>query len=202
MAEDFPRLVLAACHDLRSPLSTAHGFARTLERIGELDERQRRYVELVVASTQDLDRLIGALGALARIEAGELRVAEEPYELAVVVRAAAEAASAALGEEREVDAAGGEGVRGLGDSAQLERGLSLLAEAAVRLSVEGGAASLEGRSDGAVLVRAPLDGARAALDNGTRDLRAAAARGLLSALGWTLAPGPEGVLAVPPARAT
>jgi hypothetical protein len=93
-------------------------------------------------------------------------------------------------------------VRGLGDSAQLERGLSLLAEAAVRLSVEGGPASLEGRSDGAVLVRAPLDGARAALDDGTRDLRAAAARGLLSALGWTLAPGPEGVLAVPPARAT
>ena len=35
----FPRVVSLACHDLRTPLATIYGFARTLTRADELDER-------------------------------------------------------------------------------------------------------------------------------------------------------------------
>jgi len=30
----FARLVMLACHDLRTPLATVHGFAHTLARLG------------------------------------------------------------------------------------------------------------------------------------------------------------------------
>ena len=43
-AQDFPRLVTLACHDLRTPLATVNGFAKTLLRGGELDERTLRFV--------------------------------------------------------------------------------------------------------------------------------------------------------------
>ncbi len=35
----FPRIVSLACHDLRTPLATIYGFARTLTRMEEHDER-------------------------------------------------------------------------------------------------------------------------------------------------------------------
>ena len=37
-ADDFPRLVSLACHDLRTPLATVFGFARTLVRMEGLGE--------------------------------------------------------------------------------------------------------------------------------------------------------------------
>ena len=43
----FPRIVSLACHDLRTPLATVYGFARTLTRSGELDDRSARFVGMI-----------------------------------------------------------------------------------------------------------------------------------------------------------
>ena len=43
----FPRVVSLACHDLRTPLATVYGFARTLTRAGELDDRTLRFLGMI-----------------------------------------------------------------------------------------------------------------------------------------------------------
>jgi signal transduction histidine kinase len=72
MADDasFARLVSLACHDLRTPLATAFGFARTLTRVGELDERQSRYVGMIEAASEQMTEILEDLGLVARIAGG------------------------------------------------------------------------------------------------------------------------------------
>ena len=66
----FPRLVSLACHDLRTPLATVYGFARTLTRDAQLDDRSRRFVSMIEQASEQMTRLLDDLGAAARIEAG------------------------------------------------------------------------------------------------------------------------------------
>jgi len=67
---EFPRLVTLACHDLRTPLATVNGFAKTLLRSGELDEQSERFLALIGAAAEQMNDLLDLLGLAARIEAG------------------------------------------------------------------------------------------------------------------------------------
>jgi signal transduction histidine kinase len=62
------QLVALACHDLRTPLATASGFARTLEQLDEIGQPAGRYVEMISAATDQLAALLDLLSAVARIE--------------------------------------------------------------------------------------------------------------------------------------
>jgi signal transduction histidine kinase len=66
----FAELVSLACHDLRTPLATVHGFARTLRRIDGVGETALRYAEMIAAASGQLAELIETLALVARIEAG------------------------------------------------------------------------------------------------------------------------------------
>ena len=66
----FPRLVSLACHDLRTPLATVFGFARTLSRTEQPDERTARFLGMIEAAAEQMTELLDELGAAARIEAG------------------------------------------------------------------------------------------------------------------------------------
>jgi signal transduction histidine kinase len=66
----FPRLVSLACHDLRTPLATVFGFARTLQRSDSLDERSARFIGMIEEASQQMTELLDGLGIAARIEAG------------------------------------------------------------------------------------------------------------------------------------
>jgi light-regulated signal transduction histidine kinase (bacteriophytochrome) len=72
MAADdrFPRVVSLACHDLRTPLATIYGFARTLTRAGELDERTLRFLGMIEEAAEQMTLLLDELGTAARIEGG------------------------------------------------------------------------------------------------------------------------------------
>jgi signal transduction histidine kinase len=71
VADDFARLVSLACHDLRTPLATVQGFAKTLVSLDELDaEKRTRYLSLIDDSAEDLARLLDQLSLAARIESG------------------------------------------------------------------------------------------------------------------------------------
>jgi len=71
MTADFPRLVSLACHDLRTPLATVQGFAKTLLRIEDLDEEKRAsYLGLIDAASEELVELLDLLALAARIEGG------------------------------------------------------------------------------------------------------------------------------------
>jgi signal transduction histidine kinase len=66
----FPRIVSLACHDLRTPLATVYGFARTLARMEGHDERTTRYLGMVEEASQQMAELLDDLAAAARIAAG------------------------------------------------------------------------------------------------------------------------------------
>ena len=71
MAADFPSLVSLACHDLRTPLATVQGFAKTLLKLEELDdEKLTRYLGLIDAASDELVALLDLLSLAARIEGG------------------------------------------------------------------------------------------------------------------------------------
>lgn len=69
----FPKLVSLACHDLRTPLATVSGFARTLTGRMELPDELLRPLSLIEAASEQLGDLLDDLGMLARIEGGRFQ---------------------------------------------------------------------------------------------------------------------------------
>jgi signal transduction histidine kinase len=65
--DTFARLVSLAVHDLRTPLATVSGFARTLQRTS-LGDPTDRYIEMMVAASAQLADLLEEVGLVARIE--------------------------------------------------------------------------------------------------------------------------------------
>jgi signal transduction histidine kinase len=63
----FPRLITLACHDLRTPLATIYGFARTLSRGGELDERSARFLGMIEEASEQMTGMLDEVGTAARI---------------------------------------------------------------------------------------------------------------------------------------
>src|SRR5919108_3272822 len=65
----FAQLVSLACHDVRTPLATVYGFARTMER-AVLPATELRYVGMIAASSLEISQILDRLSLAARIEAG------------------------------------------------------------------------------------------------------------------------------------
>lgn len=98
----FAQLVSLACHDLRTPLATASGFAHTLARLDALAAPADRYVEMIGAASDQMTQLLDLLGAASRIESGRF----EPQIRAADSRELADAAAQELGDEAAVDGEG------------------------------------------------------------------------------------------------
>jgi signal transduction histidine kinase len=87
---DLPNLVVDACHDLRTPLAAAYGFARTIERMGGVTGDNAMYLRQVIEATEELEQLIKALSAIAHSERGTLRLRPESVDLGELTLQAAE----------------------------------------------------------------------------------------------------------------
>jgi signal transduction histidine kinase len=174
----FPRLVSLACHDLRTPLATVFGFARTLSKT-ELEAPTDRYVAMIEAASMQLGDLLDELALVARIEAGSF----EPRLVTADSLELARAAAAELDEDRVEVSGTGAPLQVPED--ELRRAISQLARAASRhggfdaivLTVDRDTMRLSPvtRMSGAVLVGEEL-----------RDLGAAAASTLIRALGGSV----------------
>ena len=166
MAADFPSLVSLACHDLRTPLATVSGFAKTLLRLEEFDrEKTTRYLTLIDAASDELVVLLDLVSLAARIEGGRY----DP-----VLR---EADSLELAPE----GASGTGTTVNVDPDPVQKALAALARAAARhggvdvsTSVDGPRVSIEP----VVAAAAPV-----VLGEEQKDLAAAVAVRLLRVLG-------------------
>jgi signal transduction histidine kinase len=182
LAEDrqFARLVSLACHDLRTPLATVHGFAKTLIRIDELGEPADRYVEMIDAASEQIAELLEELGLAARIADGRYEPTLREVETLELARAAAER----LGEERV--RVSGEGTTVRVDADAVERGVTALVRAALR---HGGLDEVDVRVVGPELEIEPITDASSQVVTGRdlRDLGAAVAVRLLDALGGSAA---------------
>ncbi len=70
-------------HELKTPLTSIKGFVRLLQagRVGTVNEKQKRYLDIVLEQTESLTGLIEDLLDLSRIEAGIIEVHRERVEL-------------------------------------------------------------------------------------------------------------------------
>jgi signal transduction histidine kinase len=122
----FARLVSLACHDLRTPLATVHGFATTLARGGGLEPPADRYVEMIDAASAQLAELIEELSLAARIESDRY----DPTPRQADTLELAQAAAARLGEDRVHVSGSGAALET--DTDAVERGLAALFQSALR----------------------------------------------------------------------
>ena len=86
----FPRLVSLACHDLRTPLATVSGFAKTLTRVEGVDDKIARYLGLMETASEQLGELLEELNVAARIAGGRYEPAPREVDTLELARAAAE----------------------------------------------------------------------------------------------------------------
>jgi hypothetical protein len=171
--ERFPRVVSLACHDLRTPLATVFGFARTLSRAGELDERNARFIGMIGEAAQQMTELLDHLGAAARIEAGRWEPTIREADTLELARAA----------DPEVPAAG-TGAAVQTEVEAVERALRSLARAARTF----GRVEPSWRVDGRTLELSPVNADAAPVVTGEeiRDLGSLVARRVLEVLGASL----------------
>ena len=193
MAEDarFARLVSLACHDLRTPLATVHGFARTLARV-ELADPAPRYVEMIEAASAQIAELVDELSLVARIEAGRFQPRLEEVDSLELVREAAGDL-----EEGSVRVSG-EGAPVLVEIDTTRRAVRQLVRATRR---HGGLDSVDVAVRGPELAISPLAGTAAAVVTGEelRELGAASAVALVRALGGSVETAGDGLRVALPA---
>ncbi len=170
----FPRLVSLACHDLRTPLATVYGFARTLTRAGELDERSGRFVQMIEEASEQMTGLLDQLGTAARIESGRFEPVSRPVDTLEL---------ALSGDERVA-------VEGTGATIEIDadavgRSLASLADAALR---HGPVERVTWRVDARLLELSPVTEAAAPVVAGEqlKDLGALVARLVIEELGGAL----------------
>jgi signal transduction histidine kinase len=175
----FARLVSLACHDVRTPLATVHGFTTTLARTVELAPPADRYVEMINAASRQMAELLDELSLVARIEAGRYDpVLREADSLAL-----AQGAAERLGEERVHVTGNGATVET--DLDAVERGVSALVQATLR---HGGLEEVDVAVRGKEIDVSPVSGASApvVLGQDLRDLGAAVAVRLVETLGGSV----------------
>jgi signal transduction histidine kinase len=175
----FAKLVSLAVHDLRTPLATVFGFARTLTRSGDLGDPADRYVAMIESATEQLGELLDELSLAARIADGRYDPKLEEADTAELARAAAER----LGAERVV--ASGEGGRVKVDPDATPRAVAALAQCALR---HGGLEQVAMTAGPGEVTIAPITPASAPvmLGEDLRDLGAAVAVRVIGALGGSV----------------
>ena len=176
----FPKLVSLACHDLRTPLATVYGFARTITRADGLDPKLAGYSEMIETASQQLAELLDELSLAARIESGRYDPKLDPVDTAELAAAAAES----LGADRV--AASGAGSVVPVDAHAAKRSVASLVRCALR---HGGLDEVSVVVEGPELRVSPITPASApvVLGEDLRDLGAAVAVMHIRRLGGSVA---------------
>lgn len=157
-------LVANISHDLRTPLTSLHGYLETLRLKDEtLDAgERRRYLDIALAQSRKVGRLAQELFELARLESGLVRLEPETFslpELAQDVVQKFELAAEAR-QQRLTTAIDQELPPVRADLGMIERVLTNLLDNAIRHTAPGGRIELRlGAARGGVQVRVSDNGA-------------------------------------------
>ncbi len=179
MSDDasFAKLVSLACHDVRTPLATVHGFVKTIERTVELAPPTDRYIQMIGAASTEMAELLDTLSVAARIESGRYEPTRRGVETLELARRAQ--------ERLEGVAVSGEGATIETDVDAVDRGVTSLVRCAIR---HGGLDEAGVVVRGPELEISPITPASApvVLGEDLRDLRAAVAVRVIETLGGSV----------------
>ena len=139
-------LVANVSHDLRTPLAIIHGYAETLVIKGkELSDTDReKYLNNILRSTENLERLVGELFELSKLESNKVKLSKEKVNLSellndIVGRYQLLASKKEIELKLKVDM-NAQSV--LIDIALMERAIQNLLENALKFTPEGGVVTL------------------------------------------------------------
>jgi signal transduction histidine kinase len=159
LKDDF---VATVSHELRTPLTSMMGFLEMIREgeAGELTDEQKRFLAIVYRSSERLQRLVGDLLFVARLDVNGLQLQFGPVDLDEIVRDTVES-TGALARSRELDFQLELAPVPIitGDKERLSQLVGNLVSNALKFTPAGGR----------VTVRAFVDGARAVVeveDNG------------------------------------
>ncbi len=131
--------VATVSHDLRAPLTFMRGYTTMLPMVGELNEKQREYVEKILHGVGQMSNLIDDLLDLGRIEAG-VGLEQKPCHLGVILVEAVDgmrARAAAKGLTLRLEPAEDMAVV-MGDAALLRQSITNLVDNAIKYTPSGG----------------------------------------------------------------
>ncbi|MGC9356959.1 MAG: ATP-binding protein [Anaerolineae bacterium] len=152
--------VSTVSHDLRTPLTTIQGYVELLDRVGPLNEMQKRFIHKALDSLSHITNLISDLLDIGRIEAGyDLEM--KPLRLDVLI--------SETGEAMQTQAAEAEisltwelpkmPLRVVGNRRRLRQVLENLISNAIKYNQPGGRVHMKARlDDGHVVVSITDDG--------------------------------------------
>jgi len=154
LKDDF---VATVSHELRTPLTSMMGFLEMIREgeAGELNEEQQRFLAIVYRSSERLQRLVGDLLFVARLDANGLQLQFGEARLDEILRDAVES-SGALARSREVSLVAelDEVPPVSGDKERLSQLIGNLISNALKFTPAGGS----------VVARAFVDGGRAVVE--------------------------------------
>ncbi|MBN1248575.1 MAG: HAMP domain-containing protein [Anaerolineae bacterium] len=131
--------VATVSHDLRAPLTFMRGYTTMLSMVGDLNDRQRDYMQRILEGIEQMNGLVGDLLDLRRVEAG-VGIRQEPCRLGLILVEAVEAMrtrASAKGVELRLEPAEGSPTV-VGDRTLLRQSVSNLVDNAVKYTPSGG----------------------------------------------------------------
>ncbi|GIV77855.1 MAG: hypothetical protein KatS3mg050_2249 [Litorilinea sp.] len=139
LRDDF---VSTVSHELRTPLASIMGWTETLltGHPGPLNDLQHRFLEMVYASSQRLDKLIEELLTVSRIQRGTLRLKVRSFEPSHLVQEVCQSLApqlASRGLQLVVENNWPAGCQAEGDPERLEQVLRHLLSNAIKFSQDG-----------------------------------------------------------------
>ena len=144
-------MIANVSHDLRTPLTSLHGYLETLllkDETLSIDER-KKYLQIATTQSTQLNQLIGELFELAKLDSSETLLNIEPFSLAELVQDMVHKFSIKA-ESRNIQLhtdLPGELPFAYGDIALIQRVLDNLIENALRYTPTGGCITLSLNSD-------------------------------------------------------
>lgn len=145
------QLLADVSHELGTPLAAIRGYVETLTMPSvPLDvATQHRYLGIVTQETERLERLVGDLLDLARLEGGGLMMEQVPVPVAPLFQRVADRHGPLLRDRdvRLVTSVEPASLQVCGDATRLEQALQNLAANAIRHTPAGGEIRLQARED-------------------------------------------------------
>jgi signal transduction histidine kinase len=130
-----------AAHELKTPLTSLLGYAQLFQRrtlrVGNLSEADQRALDVIVAQSARLNRMVAALLDIARIESGQLSIQRAPLDLCELARRVVEEAREQAEEHPLEVTCQPEQLLIEGDDLRLEQVLQNLIQNAIKYSPPG-----------------------------------------------------------------